>query len=108
MSEVPLYPIGSDTKVYSHMQVKGKGTINTYWVSGVDEDQFLRANTDEEPDQEGTHKVQGSLSTLLLPKVERGSTFSFERSTFDFCLGGQRSFRAAQRAKRTVLANTGE
>ena len=41
------------------MQVKGKGTINTYWVSGVDEDQFLRANTDEEPDQGGEQKVHG-------------------------------------------------
>ena len=60
-----LVPKTSKRTCSPHMQVKGKGTINTYWVSGVDEDQFLRANTDEEPDQEGTHKVQESLSTLL-------------------------------------------
>ena len=34
----------------------------------------------------------------LLLKVNRGSTFSLRRSTLDFCLGGQRSLRAARTA----------
>ena len=38
--------------------------------------------------------------------VNRYSTFALRRSSLDFCLGGQRSLRAAQRATRTILANT--
>jgi hypothetical protein len=37
-----------------------------------------------------------------ITRVERGSTFALRRSTLDFCLGEQRSWWAAQRAKRAT------
>ena len=38
--------------------------------------------------------------------INRGSTFALRRSTLDLCLGGQLSWRAAQRAKMTEVSPT--
>ena len=40
------------------------------------------------------------LQTSTVTPVERGPVFALRRSTLDFCPGGQRSLRAAQRGER--------
>jgi len=47
---------------------------------------------------------ESQVSTVT--QANRGSTFALRRSTLDFCLGRQRSWTAAQLAKRTEVSPT--
>ena len=59
----------------------------------------------ESVEKEEIHLVPRPRQVRTVTQVNRGSIFALKRSTLDLCLGGQRSLRAAQPAKRTVLAS---